>query len=491
MASATAKTSSTATTAVKQEISTTTAEAMKEPSPEVPIFLRKTYHMISTCDPDIACWSDDGETFVVKDLVVFERTIIPQFFKHSKFTSFVRQLNFYSFRKIKNADTIRIDPELEAATANYWRFRHEYFRKDKPDLLTKIKRMNGPKSGSTSGTGTTSSSAAAAAKVVSAVTSSSSGVASNANAQQLSPQPDGVASSISAIGSSGGSSSEVLTLKKRIEEMSKNINELTAMVNKVSLRQEEHEKILEPPAVPGTKRPKIYQQGEGEETKEEFVAMPLPDDRPDEMLSNMEIDDALGALEPLVPDPIISLPSPAVLSSRSSSNETDSDFVDQLFTTFQEEYGTEDPFRMDDGLLPPPIDIRPPQKEQDRDESNRPDPELMRRLGDALMLLPREIQEMIVDKLIAAITRTDFGVAPAPKEAMKVAKQGKAIQTEVPASPTTTTAVMTDFGIADDMPLAAATLAALLHQYNSHMSSGKTGPKNVSEKSIPVIPVHA
>lgn len=403
----------------------------------------------------------------------------------------LQQLNFYSFRKIKNADTIRIDPELEAATANYWRFRHEYFRKDKPELLTKIKRMNGPKSGSTSGTATNSSSAAAA-KSVSTVTSSSNGVASNANSQQLSPQPDGVTSSISAIGSSsigGSSSSEVLTLKKRIEEMSKNINELTAMVNKVSLRQEEHEKILEPPAVPGIKRPKIYQPGE--ETKEEFVALPLPGDRPDEMLSNMEIDDALGALEPLVPDSIISLPSPAVLSSRSSSNETDSDFVDELFTTFQEEYGVEDPFRMDDGLLPPPIDIRPPQKEQDRDESNRPDPELMRRLSDALMLLPREIQEMIVDKLIAAITRTDFGVAPAPKEAMKVAKQGKAVQTEVPASPTTTTAVMTDFGIADDMPLAAATLAALLHQYNSHMSSGKSVPKNVSEKSIPVIPVHA
>lgn len=46
--------------------------------------------MIDTCDPTIACWSDDGETFVVKDPIKFETTIIPQFFKHSKFTSFVR-----------------------------------------------------------------------------------------------------------------------------------------------------------------------------------------------------------------------------------------------------------------------------------------------------------------------------------------------------------------------------------------------------------------
>jgi hypothetical protein len=46
--------------------------------------------MIDTCDSQVACWSDDGETFVVKDPVKFERTIIPQFFKHSKFSSFVR-----------------------------------------------------------------------------------------------------------------------------------------------------------------------------------------------------------------------------------------------------------------------------------------------------------------------------------------------------------------------------------------------------------------
>ena len=52
--------------------------------------MTETYHMIDTCDPTIACWSEDGETFVVKDPVKFERTIIPQFFKHSKFSSFVR-----------------------------------------------------------------------------------------------------------------------------------------------------------------------------------------------------------------------------------------------------------------------------------------------------------------------------------------------------------------------------------------------------------------
>ena len=46
--------------------------------------------MVDTCDPTVACWSEDGETFIVKDPVRFEKQIIPQFFKHSKFSSFVR-----------------------------------------------------------------------------------------------------------------------------------------------------------------------------------------------------------------------------------------------------------------------------------------------------------------------------------------------------------------------------------------------------------------
>ena len=46
--------------------------------------------MVDTCDQTVACWSEDGETFIVKDPEKFEKQIIPQFFKHSKFSSFVR-----------------------------------------------------------------------------------------------------------------------------------------------------------------------------------------------------------------------------------------------------------------------------------------------------------------------------------------------------------------------------------------------------------------
>ena len=35
-------------------------------SSAIPIFLKKTYRMIETCDPEVCSWTTDGEMFVVK-----------------------------------------------------------------------------------------------------------------------------------------------------------------------------------------------------------------------------------------------------------------------------------------------------------------------------------------------------------------------------------------------------------------------------------------
>mmetsp|Transcript_6034 Transcript_6034/g.14628 ORF Transcript_6034/g.14628 Transcript_6034/m.14628 type:complete len:341 (+) Transcript_6034:40-1062(+) len=111
-------------------------------------FLTKTFHMIEQCDPSVAAWSADGKSFVIRDVDSFARDVLPLYFKHSKFASFVRQLNFYSFRKLR-ADTddrtsvTEWPPPISrnCSKSSAVRFAHEHFRKGQPELLHKITRI--------------------------------------------------------------------------------------------------------------------------------------------------------------------------------------------------------------------------------------------------------------------------------------------------------------------------------------------------------------
>lgn len=67
----------------------------------VPPFLSKTYDMVDDPSSDsIVSWSSTNNTFIVWNLPLFSRDLLPKFFKHSNFSSFVRQLNTYGFRKV-------------------------------------------------------------------------------------------------------------------------------------------------------------------------------------------------------------------------------------------------------------------------------------------------------------------------------------------------------------------------------------------------------
>eukprot|EP00545_Synedropsis_sp_CCMP1620_P007563 CAMPEP_0119007020 /NCGR_PEP_ID=MMETSP1176-20130426/2710_1 /TAXON_ID=265551 /ORGANISM="Synedropsis recta cf, Strain CCMP1620" /LENGTH=425 /DNA_ID=CAMNT_0006959075 /DNA_START=156 /DNA_END=1433 /DNA_ORIENTATION=+ len=421
-------------------------KTVKPVNDAVPIFLRKTYHMIDTCDSKVACWSQDGETFIVKNTDVFEKSIIPQFFKHSKFSSFVRQLNFYGFRKIKYADTIKIDAKLEAETANFWRFRHEKFIRGKPELLIDIKRSNGHQ--------------AAAAKLSTTVVTPMAVLSSSAL-----PKEDG-----------GALKSEVTCLKERIEAMTKNIDQLTSMVQKVTLKQEEQETKEDVPVEIGAKRKKL------EAVPESKVRLSI---RPDAAVSAMDLDDDFGGVLDNVSLP--PLP-PAQVGSRQTSDSdssklTDNDFVDHMFTAFGEEDNL-------DGLLNEVSTI-----DSTQEDENTPDPRLMQRLSEALKMLPKEMQEMIVDRLVANIVGTDsmeknVKAASALTAAMPNKIGRKFAPNQVPQSPVLNALPTTPQELKLPMPLAAATLAALLTQYSEAVKD-KTDVLT-KEKTLPrAIPIHA
>jgi len=91
-------------------------------------FLIQLYEILEDeNNENIIHWGEDGKYFVIENMYDFIEKILPKYYNHNNFASFVRQLNKYNFHKIKTS-------------LNENAFQNNQFIKGKKDLISNILR---------------------------------------------------------------------------------------------------------------------------------------------------------------------------------------------------------------------------------------------------------------------------------------------------------------------------------------------------------------
>lgn len=122
-------------------VATNTKKRKEAPSSKTrPAFVMKIWSMVN--DPanhDYIRWNDSGKTFQVFHREEFMKLILPKYFKHNNFASFVRQLNMYGWHKVQDISNGTLNKD-DKSNDEIWQFENPYFIRGREDLLDKIVR---------------------------------------------------------------------------------------------------------------------------------------------------------------------------------------------------------------------------------------------------------------------------------------------------------------------------------------------------------------
>ncbi|KAI9268773.1 hypothetical protein BY458DRAFT_511032 [Sporodiniella umbellata] len=117
-------------------------------------FVSKLYEMVNEEKfADLISWSGSGDRFTIYDNIEFSSKVLPQYFKHCNWSSFVRQLNsmvrevtkrvlmsfffiVYDFHKMNDFNK----DDLQSESQQRWDFKHKWFTRQGSNKLHRIKR---------------------------------------------------------------------------------------------------------------------------------------------------------------------------------------------------------------------------------------------------------------------------------------------------------------------------------------------------------------
>jgi len=298
-------------------------------------------------------------------------------------------------------------------------------------------------------------------------------------------------------------------------------------------------------------------KGKGGSMKQEEIGDQVDDSKPvgakrkkvsldqgqgvDDIDMNMEVDQVMSSASPepmnvassalplqdVTFTPTTIFPVEPVLSQETEgpASEADEAFVDELFNAFDDEMDMMVPLAIStDSNHAVDIDIGndntaqttirsavTPSKDEEYSISttnsrttpiaiaataNTPDQEMMNKLSEALTVLPKDIQEMLVNRLISTITSTDSlkahmdSVCAEKKEKMISFPLSTCTLSTVQAAEAAAKLIKTDgWEHNSDVVLqtASATLTALMTQFSKNMEKKAV----VNTKTLPVISIHA